>query len=268
MNKTIWINWFQGWDNAPEITHKCVESWKYYNPEWNIVLLSNDNYSQYADFEEKIPGINTNNIDKSDILRISLLANHGGVWADSTLFCNKPLDSWIHDYEDYFVFTRADNIMDNWFMMAQGDRYIAKRMYQMTIDYWKGRIAKGNQEELIWCWQISFLRNLLSSDQRTKDIIGSWDHLDCAHDVYNRQKGHGWRGRGGHFFTPYYQFFYEPVTEEFKNRIDAKIDPVYKLTYKEQTDWKPEGGYHPDNRKIMLNYPEDSQLWYLLNTVL
>ena len=35
---TIYILWFQGFDNAPLLVKNCVQSWKHYNPDWNIVI--------------------------------------------------------------------------------------------------------------------------------------------------------------------------------------------------------------------------------------
>ena len=31
----------------------------------------------------------------SDILRISLLHEFGGVWVDATVYCNRPIDEWL-----------------------------------------------------------------------------------------------------------------------------------------------------------------------------
>ena len=47
MIKIIYLLWFQGFDNAPEIVNKCVYSWKYYNPDWNIILLDHKNLINY-----------------------------------------------------------------------------------------------------------------------------------------------------------------------------------------------------------------------------
>ena len=40
--KSIFLLWFQGWDeNIPWVVKKVKESWELHNPDWNIVLLSN-----------------------------------------------------------------------------------------------------------------------------------------------------------------------------------------------------------------------------------
>ncbi len=65
MNNTIWITWFQGWDNAPEISQKCLESWKHYNPDWNIEDNSKSNQIDHFDGNRK----------NNDISNLSVVTN-------------------------------------------------------------------------------------------------------------------------------------------------------------------------------------------------
>ena len=51
MIKDIYILWYQGFDEAPDLVNKCVKSWKYYNPDWNIILLDETNYDKYTDIK-------------------------------------------------------------------------------------------------------------------------------------------------------------------------------------------------------------------------
>ena len=60
MNKTIWINWFQGWDQAPPLCMYCLDSWKHYNPDWTVVELDESNYRDYVDIDSILPGVETN----------------------------------------------------------------------------------------------------------------------------------------------------------------------------------------------------------------
>ena len=268
MNKIIWINWFQGWDNAPEISCKCLESWKYYNPEWQIILLDESNMDKYCDLKKTLPGLNTNYISLGDLLRLSLLALHGGVWVDSTLWCNKPLDKWL-EFDDSFFFTRKDRLMDTWLMGAHSHSYLMRQYYKIAIKWWRYRISETDQFEQKYAWMHMLLNTLIQQDSKVAEIVKNFDHIDVMHDIWNRQNGYGWRGRSGHFFTPYYEYFYKPTTDSFRRRIDSKIDPVYKLTYKEKTEWKnpSKRGIHPGDEKIFLETPRDSQLSYLLNTI-
>ena len=95
MNKNIYILWFQGFENSPEIIKRCVESWKHYNPDWNIILLDNTNLSNYINLEEYIDITNKdiNYTALSDVVRVALLNVYGGLWVDATTFCNKPLNN-------------------------------------------------------------------------------------------------------------------------------------------------------------------------------
>ena len=93
--------WWQGWDQAPPIVLKCLESWHYHHSplEWNIILLDKNNIANFIDLNKaiseqviKLMSI----ISLSDVIRWMLLYEYGGVWVDATLFCHKPLTSWLN----------------------------------------------------------------------------------------------------------------------------------------------------------------------------
>jgi len=44
---TIWVLWFQGIENAPEVVKICYESLLKYCPQKNIILLSEENLNDY-----------------------------------------------------------------------------------------------------------------------------------------------------------------------------------------------------------------------------
>ena len=80
-NKTIWMCWFQGWNNATDQSKLCKESWAFHNPEWDIVYLDNTNISKYVDVSNILPDNQKAKYPAaySDVLRIALLKEHGGV---------------------------------------------------------------------------------------------------------------------------------------------------------------------------------------------
>ena len=47
--KHIFIIWFQGFHNLPEICEKCYNSWKYKNPGWDIHFIDNLNIHKYIE---------------------------------------------------------------------------------------------------------------------------------------------------------------------------------------------------------------------------
>lgn len=84
----IWVCWWQGLDQSPEIVKACVKSIKRNAGKHTVIILTEDNYRQYVDIpkwveEKKNKGIITRT-NYSDLLRLSLLAKHGGLWLDAT----------------------------------------------------------------------------------------------------------------------------------------------------------------------------------------
>lgn len=100
LHKRVWVCWWQGVDNSPEIVKKCIESIQKNINEHKVTIITEDNYKEYVKFpqwieEKKEKGI-ISHTHYSDLLRLELLAKYGGIWLDSTFFCVKP------DIEEYF----------------------------------------------------------------------------------------------------------------------------------------------------------------------
>lgn len=98
----IWICWWQGMDNAPELVQRCVESIRKNAGDHPIIIITEENYKDYvtipARVEEKYKAGIITRTHFSDLLRLSLLAEHGGMWLDATFFCAGP------GIEDYFSY--------------------------------------------------------------------------------------------------------------------------------------------------------------------
>ena len=92
-NNKIWICWWQGIDNAPDIVKKCVRSICENAAPYEVVILDDSNYRNYVNIPDwmerkRNQGIITRT-HFSDFLRLELLAEHGGIWLDSTFFASK-----------------------------------------------------------------------------------------------------------------------------------------------------------------------------------
>ena len=90
----IWIFWGQGESTMPTLVRICYERWKRYHPD-NVVLVTFDNLSQYIELPDallqKVKAGKQTWASFSDIVRTTLLAKHGGLWSDATVFAPKPL---------------------------------------------------------------------------------------------------------------------------------------------------------------------------------
>ena len=145
MNSVIWTVWFQGRSNAPDLVKKCFASWEYKNPSWTFYCLDASTIGRYIDIANMV-NLNEQVVTAaslSDIIRIMLLNEYGGVWVDATLYCNKPLDDWLDlsSHEGFFAFSRPapDRLISSWFLACNYNNLIIKRWAAKVYTYWSGR---------------------------------------------------------------------------------------------------------------------------------
>lgn len=144
----VWILWFQGLDQAPEVVKFCYEAAKVNLSDKKIIFLDETNMFEYVDIPEFIvskwkSGI-INNAHFSDVLRTELLIKYGGTWMDATVFIS---DSNYPEYffeSDLFIFQKlkpgakgnAVNL-SNWFITAKPEEPVLKRVRELLYDYWQ-----------------------------------------------------------------------------------------------------------------------------------
>ena len=144
-NYNIWICWFQGIDEAPEIVKKCVTSVYKYCPKNNITIITKNNMSDYIELPdyimEKWEKGNISNTHISDILRIELLIKYGGLWIDATTLLTGEIPEYVFDNDlfMYEYYDRADITINfnTWFMYAQKENRILKTSRDLLYEYWK-----------------------------------------------------------------------------------------------------------------------------------
>lgn len=148
-DKNIWVCWWQGEDQAPEIVKKCIESIRKNAPHYNVVIITDENYKQYVSFpnwieEKKSAGI-ISRTHYSDLLRLELLARYGGLWIDSTFLC---VNSDVEDYfewplwsvkrPDYFHASIASGYFANYSLGCDSEhRKIYAVIRDFALEYWK-----------------------------------------------------------------------------------------------------------------------------------
>lgn len=97
----IWLCWWQGEVQMSPLVRECCSRIKRFNPDKQVILITEDNMEQYVSFPPYIlekfqKGIITKT-HMSDLLRAELLARHGGVWMDATIYTFGPIPE--HFYE-------------------------------------------------------------------------------------------------------------------------------------------------------------------------
>lgn len=144
----VWICWFQGMEQAPELVKKCYRSVRDNMPNKEIILITSDNLKQYVQFPEYI-------IDKwekgqiththmTDLLRLELLIRYGGLWLDATVFCSgNNIPDYMTD-SDLFFFQCLKpgrdghtHINSSWLISAKTNNKILMAVRDLCYEYWK-----------------------------------------------------------------------------------------------------------------------------------
>ncbi|QLE58181.1 capsular polysaccharide synthesis protein [Nostoc sp. TCL26-01] len=188
LNKTIWILWLQGWDDAPWLIKQIAESWEINNPDWKVEYLTLNNVHQYVDDIDYLYD-QTKDIEpqhKADIIRLSLLKNHGGVWADATMLCMQPLSSWVEEAvkpAGLWMYHGSGGGMPKhgpaiWFIVSEKDSLIINKWKNACDEYWHKRTKADNN-----FWLDGLFKQLFASD---REFQNKWDLVPY---LYGSAKG-------------------------------------------------------------------------------
>lgn len=149
--RIIWMLWLQGWDRAPPIAQACLRSWQRLNPTWRVQTLTLETLPDFLpeDTVARVLDTPSDAVEAlSDRIRIELLARYGGVWADASTLCARPLDQWLPDYltTDFFAFERPvpERMIASWFLAATKGSYIIEQWRRRTENYWHERRTRGD----------------------------------------------------------------------------------------------------------------------------
>jgi mannosyltransferase OCH1-like enzyme len=134
--KEIWIYWSHSEENAPFIVKQCIKSWRNHNPDWNIKVLNAESLNEYLlmpSLPECLP-----ERYHANLIRTMLLNKYGGVWADATTYCHRPLSEWLPllSFNGFFMFSNPsdDRDIENWF--------IASTPNHPLVSAWQNRLEK------------------------------------------------------------------------------------------------------------------------------
>lgn len=137
----VWVSWLQGYEEAPKMIQSCIDSIRQYSEGLDFVFITLDNYKRYVEIPDYIiskfeKGIITRTFF-SDILRLSLLEKHGGLWIDATVFCLGDF-RWIYEKSDFFAFRVNDEgarIAGSWFLYSDKQHILVEETLRLLKRY-------------------------------------------------------------------------------------------------------------------------------------
>lgn len=221
-NRTVYMLWLQGFDHAPEVVRECRKSWLHYNAHsWNFVFLDNTTLPHYLPsslLHRLMPNratMSPNHV--SNIIRLLLLEIYGGLWADATLFCTRPLDDWLipNIQEGFFAFAKptANRMLSNWFLYGSRQNYIVRKWLNATVTY-----HATHPVDDVYFIQHQLFGDLFRSDSLFRSMWKRVPPVSAKHE-------------GPHMLME--EGYFEQLSPQVKTQIDSHSSPLYKLTWKE-----------------------------------
>ena len=149
-SKIIWTLWFQGDSEEvlPDVVRMCREHLKRNCGSHPVKILTKDNYHHYAD----IPGYIIDKVKSgqlslahfSDVIRMCLLLNHGGMWLDATIFTTKKIPEGIFDRNYFTVKHTYKNVRNvskerwtNFLQASERNTVLCDFVYNFLLEYYK-----------------------------------------------------------------------------------------------------------------------------------
>lgn len=217
--RIVWMFWAQGWDQAPEVVGPCVESWRALNPDWDIRLLTRETIAEHvpdAAVIERMLEEGQPLEAVSNLLRVELLIKHGGVWADATAYCLRPLSEWIDDAASagFFAFRNPgpDRLLSSWFLAGHPGNLLATKWRDATVEYWEGR-----KERHIYFWFHGLFKELVAKDA---EVAAAWADVPTIN------------AKGAQIFSPAKRFLLGPPRLRQRLVVATGAAPLVKLSHK------------------------------------
>ncbi|SCB16463.1 capsular polysaccharide synthesis protein [Rhizobium hainanense] len=135
----IWQFWAQGVEKAPPLVQTCLRSVEMNACGRKRIVLTTDTVGDYLDLPgrvmDRIPFWGWTKF--SNLLRLMLLARHGGTWIDATVLIDRAIPTWIEE-RDFFVFRWPydPRILATWFMHARSETPLVVAINAAYQDYW------------------------------------------------------------------------------------------------------------------------------------
>ena len=214
--KIIWAFWDS--KEMPELVKICINNWKELHPDFEINILNNETIHTFLPNFPKLKDFNP--VFKSDLLRLSLLKEYGGIYLDASVFLNQRLDQYISFYIennlDLLVFSSEGHpnekkypITENWFIISEKNNlFIEKWLFYVTEvflsndfeSYFKKnetrKMAYNSVNETKRDYFFSYMASQLVMREITNTTIGFLDST-----------------KNGFFYNYYFKFNYEKIAK-------------------------------------------------------
>lgn len=192
--RIIWMFWDSGWPSNKPDANLALYSFVHANPNYEIRPINLLEAERYTQREKVVPNATWNQLTiqaKSDIYRTLLLYEHGGIWADASLVCSVPLDTWltVDHHVDLVSFLRKDISrspkrlqkkidpwITSWFLAAPPKSYTIRAIREIISDP-----TQHNRFHQEYYWWHRIVSDLSQSDIRVGNRTRNFPPADPLH---------------------------------------------------------------------------------------
>lgn len=223
INRTIWVYWAQGLDNAPPVVQNCVKTLKENSsPDFVVQVVDDFNLVDYIDIPEIIntrlkEGV-ISRTHFSDIVRFELLKKHGGVWIDSTVLVAENFRGVLNKFSKFITLNHNDHNpytaitegrWTSFFIGMPKHSALADFMSDAFVSYWK------KNSKLIDYVLVDYL------------IALAYKKIPAVQEMITGQNE--LIGNSRWFLQKVYD---KKISIDIDEAINSDIYKIYKLTYK------------------------------------
>ena len=145
--------WLQGEDAAPPLVRLNQRRWTRLNPDHRLQVLDEAGVMELlGPHALALDGMTPQAL--SDVARVRLLLEQGGVWADASLFPVKPLHAWLPQAtraSGFFAFERPgpDRLISSWFLAAAPGHPVVEAWWREVASFWSTprRLVHGMSDD-------------------------------------------------------------------------------------------------------------------------
>ena len=207
----VWVYWGQGMAEAPAVVRRCHAELLRHHDSHQVVVLDDLAVDSYVDMPGYVRDRTRNDLTKfSDVLRLELLARHGGVWLDATCLARRNVITMLPELlsSGFFAPRYRTARISSWFMASEPGHRVISALRWAQLLYWR------DHDRAIDYYVLHHLfEALFHLDQ---DVMACCQNMPWMSSE--------WLGRfRRHMLQPY-------QADQFRLLLDDA--PVHKLTYK------------------------------------
>lgn len=151
-----WMCWLQGEDDLPPLLQRITNVQKHMLEDYQYTVISLENIDDYVEFpayiHDKFRAGDISPVHMTDLMRVALLEQYGGLWIDATVLLTQPVPHSIFESPFYTI-----KDLDTHF--AQSQKY-------PEIRRWEGYMIAGQPHALLYSWMKDFLFNYWKHETR------------------------------------------------------------------------------------------------------